>query len=77
MDTILISLISLGPLLFLICINDLERNIKSNIKCFAEDTMFFSIVNNPAISANEPNQVLNIIYQRNNPDSSKQANKKE
>ena len=34
----------LGPLLFLIYINDLERNIKSNIKIFADDTMLFSIV---------------------------------
>ena len=31
----------LGPLLFLIYINDLERNIKSNIKYFADDTMLF------------------------------------
>ena len=42
----------LGPLLFLVYINDLERNIKSNIKFFAEDTMLFSIVKNPEISAN-------------------------
>ena len=32
----------LGPLLFLIYINDLETNIKSNIKYFADDTMLFS-----------------------------------
>ena len=31
----------LGPLLFLIYINDLEKNIKSNIKFFADDTMLF------------------------------------
>ena len=31
----------LGPLLFLIYINDLENNIKSNIKFFADDTMIF------------------------------------
>ena len=53
----------LGPLLFLIYINDLERNIKSNIKFFADDTMLFSIVNNPIISANELNHDLDIIYQ--------------
>ena len=29
----------LGPLLFLIYINDLERNIKSNAECCADDTM--------------------------------------
>ena len=41
----------LGPLLFLVYINDLERNIKSNIRFFADDTMLFSIVKNPQISA--------------------------
>ena len=37
----------LGPLLFLIYINDLERNIKSNTKCFADDTSLFSTVKSP------------------------------
>ena len=46
----------LGPLLFLIYINDLERNIKSNVNSLADDTMLFSIVNDPVISANELNQ---------------------
>ena len=46
----------LGPLLFLVYINDLERNIKSNIKFFADDIMLFSIVKNPEISANELNR---------------------
>ena len=41
----------LGPLLFLIYINGLEKNIKSNVIFFvADDTMLFPIVNNPAIS---------------------------
>ena len=34
----------LGPLLFLIYINDLEVNLKSKTKFFADDTMLFSIV---------------------------------
>ena len=34
----------LGPI-FLIYINDLERNINSNIQFFADDTMLFSLVN--------------------------------
>ena len=70
----------LGLLIFLIYINDLERNIKSNIKFFADDTMLFSIVNDPAISANNVNNDLNILHQwahqwkmEFNPDLTKQA----
>ena len=53
-----------GPLLFLIHINDLERNIKSNINFFADDTMLFSVVKDPVISADDLN-----------PDPTKQATK--
>ena len=53
----------LGPLLFLIYIKDLEGNIKSNIKFFADDTILFSIVKDPVISANDLNHDLNIIHQ--------------
>ena len=52
----------LGPLLVLIYINDLERNIKSNIIFFADDTMLFSIVIDAEISANELNHDLDIIH---------------
>ena len=51
----------LGPLLFLIYINDLEINIKSKIKFFADDTMLYSIVRDPSISATELNHDLEII----------------
>ena len=51
----------LGPLVFLVDTNDLERNIKSNIKFFADDTMLFSTVKNPGISANELNRDLDAI----------------
>ena len=40
----------LGPPLFLIYINDLEKNIKLNVIFFAGDTMLFSVVNNPSIT---------------------------
>ena len=71
----------LGPLLFLIYINDLEENIKSQIRFFADDTMLFSTVEkNPATTANELNQDLETISQwayqwkmEFNPDPTKQA----
>ena len=53
----------LGPLLFHIYINDLERNIKFNVKFFADDTMLFSIVKNPELSANDLNHDLGVIHQ--------------
>ena len=52
-----------GSHLFLIYINDLERNIKSNIKFFADDTMLFSLVKDPEISANDLNHDLDTIRQ--------------
>ena len=71
---------ALGPLLFLIYINDLEKNIKSNIKFFADDTMLFSIVKNPEVSAIELGHDLDLIAQwahkwkmEFNPDPTKQA----
>ena len=51
----------LGPLLFLVYINDLELNISSNVKFFADDTMLYSIVNDPTISAEELNGDLKVI----------------
>jgi len=70
----------LGPLLFLIYFNDLEKNIKSNVKFFADDTMLFSIVENPHISAADLNHDLDLITQwayqwkmEFNPDPNKQA----
>ena len=51
----------LGPLLFLIYINDLETNIKSNIKFFADDTMLYSIVKDPNLSAIDLNHDLDVI----------------
>ena len=71
----------LGPLLFLIFINDLEANLTSNVKFFADDTMLFSIVKDPTISANELNNDLDLIQKwahqwklEFNPDPTKQAN---
>ena len=51
----------LGPLLFSIYINDLKKYIKSKINFFADDTMLFSIVHDPATTAAELNHDLDII----------------
>ena len=42
----------LGPLLFLIYINDLADGLSSNAKLFADDTSLFSIVHDVDTSAN-------------------------
>ena len=70
----------LGPLIFLVYINDLERNITSNVKWFAGDTVLFSIVKHPEITANYLNHDLDVIHQwahqwklEFNPDPNKQA----
>ena len=52
----------LGPLLFLIYVNDLENGIKSKIKFFADDTSLFSVIHDPIISASELNHDLQLIH---------------
>ena len=39
----------LGPLLFLVYINDLGEGLKSTVKFFADDTSLFSIVHDPFV----------------------------
>ena len=48
----------LGPLLFLVHINDLPNELKSSIKLFADDTSVFTIVKNKNESANTLNNYL-------------------
>jgi len=40
----------LGPLLFLIFINDIVSDIGSNIRLFADDTSMYIVVENPNIA---------------------------
>ena len=70
----------LGPLLFLIYINDLSENLASNPKLFADDTSLFSVVKNVDTSNNDLNNDLKKIGEwafqwkmSFNPDPSKQA----
>ena len=46
----------LGPLLFLLFINDIMNKIRANIRLFADDTSLNLIVENPDVTA----QLLNI-----------------
>ena len=51
----------LGPLLFLLYINDLADGLKSNAKLFADDTSLFTIVKDKNESANILNNDLQLI----------------
>ena len=50
----------LGPLLFLLYINDIVSEIGSNIRIFADDTSLFIVVDNPVTAAGQ----LNIDFQK-------------
>ena len=72
----------LGPLLFLIYINDLPNGLVSMYKIFADDTSIFSKVFDKNSSENILNNDLSIISEwafqwkmQFNPDPNKQANK--
>ena len=54
----------LGPLLFLLYINDIVTDIGSHIRLFADDTSLFKIVDNPIAAANCLNTELNKISRR-------------
>ena len=53
----------LGPLLFLLYINDTVENINLSIRLFADDTSLYIIVDNPVEAANQLNSDLSKIHQ--------------
>ena len=70
----------LGPLLFLIYVNDLPNGLKSECKLFADDTSLFSVAHDLNTSASDVNNDLKLIsdwaFQWKmsfNPDPNKQA----
>ena len=72
----------LGPLLFLIYINDLADGLSPNAKLFADDTSLFSVIHDVDTSANELNndlyQITKWAFQWKmgfDPDPSKQVQK--
>ena len=53
----------LGPLLFLVFINDITENIDSDINLFADDTSLLEIIKNPEQSAITLNNDLKTIHE--------------
>ena len=70
----------LGPLIFLVYINDLTADLKGNVKLFAHDTSLFTIVQDQNTAASDMNHDLELISKwahdwrmSFNPDPQKQA----
>ena len=69
----------LGPLFFLVYINDLVENVGSDAKLFADDTSLFTVVYDESTAADQLNRDIKVIRlglsmeMQFNPDKNKQA----
>ena len=52
---------TLGPLFFIVYINDLTCDLKCNVKLVADDTSLFTVVQEPNAAAEEMNHDLELI----------------
>ena len=71
---------TLGPLFFVVYINDLAVGLKCKVKLFADDMSLFTVVEDSNTAANDMNHDLDLISQWShtwrmsfNPDPQKQA----
>ena len=52
----------LGPLLFILFINDIVEEIQAEVRLFADDTSIFLIVDNPVLSTERLNSDLDAVH---------------
>ena len=53
----------LGPLFFLVYINDLTENLRCNVKLFTDDTSLFTVVQDSNTATSDMNRDLEVIKQ--------------
>ena len=53
----------MGPLFFLVYINDLAEDLRCNVKLFADDTSLFTVVEDSNAAAIDMNHDLELINQ--------------
>ena len=53
----------LGPLLFLIYVNDMVKEVSCGVKLFADDTLMYIIVDNPELTTVELNRNMDKLNQ--------------
>ena len=52
-----------GPLFFLVYINDLAANVRCSVKLFADGTSLFTVVKDPNSAADDMNHDIELIKQ--------------